>query len=160
MISNDNLEEFLEVAQDLKLRGINDIIEQSNEVKENECNDNDSGGIEENKAVNWDYEELDDSISIIVEENNGNVDDLVVQYASADTDGDNVFNDQTLEEPRFSKNGDNLWQCDLCDKTCKVKTNIKIHRLTHKKVKSFQCDICYKNSKTMDSLRKHKKKFH
>ena len=101
MISNDDLEEFLEVAQDLKLRGINDIIEQSNEVKENECNDNDSGGIEESKADNWDYEKLDDSIFNIEEESNGNVDDFVVKYASADIDGDNEFNDQTLEEPRF-----------------------------------------------------------
>ena len=50
-----------------------------------------------------------------------------------------------------------MWQCDDCQKTSKVKTNIYEHiEAVHVETPGYCCDICHKFCRTRNALRNHK----
>lgn len=55
--------------------------------------------------------------------------------------------------------GNNLkgFQCDICSKTFKDKTKLKLHREIHTDQRNVKCQQCGKGFKTMNCLRNHKR---
>ena len=52
-------------------------------------------------------------------------------------------------------------KCDLCDKICKTKQNLRVHkREIHDKIKPFFCELCGKSYSRKDKLEQHIKNVH
>ena len=51
--------------------------------------------------------------------------------------------------------GSRVWKCEVCRKTNKDKTNIRIHVETHLEGFEHHCPLCGKQSKSRKAMRKH-----
>lgn len=55
------------------------------------------------------------------------------------------------------ENNQRMYQCEICSKTCKDKTKLKLHREIHTNQRNVICQQCGKGFKTMNCLRNHKR---
>jgi len=56
--------------------------------------------------------------------------------------------------------GSRVWQCDVCNRTNKDKTNTKKHVETHFQGFEHHCTLCGKQSKSREAMRKHMANYH
>jgi len=73
------------------------------------------------------------------------------QQRSIKTEGADGYNIVNLE------NGQKLYQCDVCSKTFKDRSKMRVHREIHTSERNIICEVCSKHFKTLNCLRNHRR---
>jgi len=162
-IAQEELNKFLETAQELHVKGLQskheDVSDQNQRVNIKSDLEPKFPEIEKNYTRNqhptqqesWKLEELADSFA--------NSDVSLVQ-----TEEDNLLLNTNLEldlqiEQMIEKN-EELWQCKVCGNTAKLKRNLQNHVETHIEGISHTCHVCNKTCSTRNSLKVHISDYH
>jgi hypothetical protein len=155
-IAQEELNTFLETAQELQIKGLQRT--QENESDQNEGSDSKpivrprfSEMESFHKTVSDSFEEIADSVD-------GDI--ALVQTEEDDTIVFNTNLELDLHIEQMMEKSENLWQCKKCGKTAKHKTNLKSHVETHIEGVTHICHICNKTFSTRVSLRMHITDFH
>ena len=161
-VAQEELNKFLETAQELQVKGL-----QSNQEDEDNQNQSDGNRFEESKSPLLD--ELNSfhnpqNIETIIEPLDKLTESTEVASISSDEMNTSLNTNDELDlqiEQMIEKNGrGGLWQCKVCGKTAKQKSNIKYHAETHIEGLSHTCQICSKPFSTRNSLQFHIQKVH
>ena len=142
-IYQDDLSEFLEVADKLKINGLMDVKQETLDVSKNNLIDTDNQDLYEECFIDYNSDvsrklELnkeEDSLSLTIEEGKRAVDELIF------------------------KEGD-LWFCKSCDLSTKVKAIIRHHAETHIDGLLFFCPVCEQSFGSRKKLSNHKMRKH
>ena len=157
-IYQEQLDDFLEVAQKLKIAGLNSDQKQEAEVsKENfvttdhatftkEQEFNHQNPKSENKFAEQSYKHPNLSNTAIEK----------VSFPAMDMDTAEL--DEKIKEMIDVVNG--VFTCKLCGKTAKQKIVVKNHAETHFEGLSFPCQQCGKTFRSKNSFKVHQFKYH
>ena len=152
-IFQENLDNFLSIAQRLKISG----LLQSNLAQESKPDN-----------LDWteefiDYTESkskkenlckDSSRKRLTNRNQSNVDEGIVSLVNGDQDEIDRAVDEHIES--FS---DGL-KCSFCGKLAKTRQNIRAHVETHLEGISYPCPSCEKTFRSRNAVALHKSRFH
>ena len=161
-VFQDNLDQFLSIAQRLKVLGLlqNEIDE------EGDSNTKDSHEEIEKPYQNPNYKD-EISPSIV----NGNSKKVKKEHSSGSKERSLAINGNDQNEIRQSIDmhleicDDGSLKCTICGKTDKGnrasgKSLMRCHIETHIEGLSYQCPLCDKTFRSVNSLRAHKSRFH
>ena len=162
-ISKLNLNQFLEIAEDLKVRGL--------------CKETDNTLFERQLENSVDYEKVDDfdfltdadykvdsftdvacKVEIDVLKKTKKMKRKKVDVKSEDISALDIEIEKLMHQSGHSK--DRLWHCDVCYKSDPNKRKIKEHVETHIRGFTHSCDNCDTVSKSRAALKKHKQRVH
>jgi hypothetical protein len=157
-VAQDELNQFLETAQELQVKGL-----QSNQ--EDKSNQNQAGENSYKEFKSPKFEDVgsfqnphhDESVIYSLEKLVDTLDTKEFSLIPAD-DINNVesTNDELdLQIVQMIEKNGGLWQCKVCGKTTKHRSDIKGHAETHIEGISQTCHICSKPSSTRHALRVH-----
>ena len=164
-VAHEELEKFLEVAKDLKLKGMyepenlhqpkkvhDDKKESGTKIEEKETNSKKAlVEIEEQTDMRAEDFNFDNLLSTAVENDIVPEDLLKTGTKIVATDIDNL--DAKIEDMMFRENG--LWHCKMCSKSKVRKTNISSHIETNHLENSIPCNFCEVISRNRPALAKH-----
>ena len=154
-IYQEDLDRFLEVAQKFKLEGLlqqqgQDDTEELEELEEFQT-------LEEYKKEKI----ADAQMSNIKPEVKSLQRNSQIEKVSFDgrvLSSPNELNDKI--EQMFTRNSDNSYTCNTCDKTSRKRMHMKEHVEIHIEGLSYTCNTCGKTSRSATGLRLHKAKYH
>ena len=174
-ILQDDIHNFLEAAQKLKIEGLIEKMPPSEE-RETEL---DSEKTIETIEMKPDTENIDfknESISSIVEDQSAETpmskDKMSKPKKEKSVKTIAVFNQSILTkddikaivdnhiEKYENNDGEEVWKCRTCGKSSSNKVNLAKHVEIHIEGLSFECQVCGKSYKTRMSLDQHKKLKH
>ena len=174
-VAHNELDKFLEVAKDLKLKGIyeQENLHQSKDmpnIKESQVKKNPRktksktalAEIKDQKEVKTEDYNFDDisSSDLVVAEDGGKTAEDGGKTAEdgwktdASIEATDITNlDAQIEEMMFKENG--LWHCKMCDKSKPRKSNIISHVETHHMNNSIPCKFCEAIARNRPALAMH-----
>ena len=154
-VAQNELNAFLETAQELKLKGLqneDNVYEKINIIEASEVK-------LESRLIKTN---VDNYVAFLDDEN----DSLAVQQFVAKQEAEKPHplfdNDLDLEsrlEELIEKSVNN-WQCRICSKTFNTKRNMIQHSEIHVEGITHSCNVCMKTFSTKHSLRVHMSKIH
>jgi len=169
-IFQNDLDEFLNIAEELQLKGLRAgrNVDNKQEYIETASSSPQTLSMEHNQKLLIDTN-VDDSLttgdsSIKLERN--------VDIDTQDYTTKRVENVMTIEQSKDStlldqqilsimERTDNGWKCNMCNKVSQKKNHIKVHiEAIHIEATPHICYDCGKLSKTRDTLRMHRSRFH
>ena len=156
-LPQEDLTGFLETAQELQIKGLQNNMEDregrtqnlSNQYEEEQPNFQDKRGSEQNSSIDQGLlDTFDNSETDIVQTN----------------DEQNYVNDSNLEldlqiEQLMVKE-DRAWKCTVCGEISNEKAKIKRHTEKHIQGMSNMCNLCSKTFATRHSLQTHNNNIH
>jgi len=169
-VLHGQLDEFLETARELKLKGLYETqteikaekLENPKIVPENKVHATNES-IEENKnnRISLQNELYNDTEPLHIEI----LPESIVQgnesFPPNEEHSENVSKpSESIETHDMYEKVDNLWQCKVCQKTANQKCGIKRHIESHIEGVLHPCKICGKSYKTSNSLLVHKSRDH
>ena len=154
----DDLDNFLDIAQKLKIKGLigNDeerkskIIEEEF-IPEETVYQNQFQNVAKNEGYNENEEKsiVHSSINIIRKKRSG----------SNSTVNQSDINVKEILKNMISQVGEK-WKCNNCDKEAKTKGSIELHAEIHIEGLEFNCNKCDKTFRSRNQLAAHKSRFH
>ena len=160
-VSQEDLEEFLETATDLQIKGLLGDLKGMEENSKNEHkryhenNDNES---ELKNVANG-----EDSSKDMLIYPRQNTSSLKEYTADLFDEALGVDNELDIRVEDMLEKGISMWRCKVCGKTATHKSNLKQHAEIHIEGLSFSCNICNKTNKTFatrNNLRVHIQRSH
>ena len=139
-IYHEYLDRFLSIAKKFNLDGL--IV--PNEESDNYKHEDKDVIYQESKEYNQEHNF--ESPKIVKERS--------VKVVTQTFEAQNSEVDAKFEELVVSENG--IWRCTVCDKTMKMKRDMRRHLETHLSGLSYECQFCGKSFRSNDVLRKHK----
>ena len=169
-IRQEDLSEFLKLAQDLQIKGINLPTETENTKEVYAPLSNSSSQLLDSHSMSSNLLQSSDLLSCPSYEEINKVPQPKLEKRSSGSIGSHEY--QVIADPEISavtplsdsimhfENG--VWVCHKCGKCDKNKYNMRDHTDTHLTVSypTFLCSYCGKSYKTKNSLRVHKYKMH
>ena len=159
----DDLYQFMEVAQRFKLEGLTDIDEPKVTYRSYQT-------ILEPKVMPDEFSENKDSLSInrelseeVVESKNSayGTSHKNSQVSAINSDSFTSLDElKEIVKEEITKDEDGMWRCKRCPKVSRMKSHITDHVETHLEGISFPCNLCDKSYKMRDTLRSHVKRKH
>ena len=147
-IFQEQLDDFLEVAQKLKIAGLINTNTDYKEVKqENKITRNNPEKSKDTQENEY-FDSSAVSMANLIEEPRFQVEKL--KLPSMDT----TELDQKIQELIIVKGG--TFTCSLCGKTASTKQNLGKHVETHIEGLSFPCQQCDRSFRSRNTLQKHK----
>ena len=152
MIFQEQLDEFLEVAQKLKIVGLNSDTNHEQVKEENKLESQNNHFIDRH-SYNYENQFTND----LMKEDNillapvMNSSTQIKKLRYPEMDKTNL--DEKIEEMISVVDG--VFTCTICGTTCKQKVNLKKHIETHIEGLSFPCQQCDKTFRFRNSLQKH-----
>ena len=159
----DNVDKFLEVAQRFKLEGLLEVENNDEVIRHNL-----SGKLIEDEIRGDDEEVKEEEFDPPSEKRKEDIAKLQhtvtcttidkasiqmnTQILQIDTDDLEELDQKLLENMQNIAGG---YSCNICSKTTKLRSDMKIHVETHMEGLSFPCNTCGKEFKSRDSLRSH-----
>merc|ERR1712126_232539 len=165
-IFQEDLDDFLTVAQKLKIQGL--ISDSSTTQNTKEALDQDLSSPEQNKGqrktlVKMESEERNATLSDT--ENAKSKSEMQITSLNGSLTVQNTSElDNAVEDLIVEENG--IVKCKVCGKTstattkCNMRQNLKKHVEIHIEGLSFDCQHCDKSFRSRESLRKHKHRTH
>ena len=157
-IYQDDLDRFLEVAQKFKLEGLLQ--------KQGQDDTEEPEGLEELEEFQtleeYKKEKIADAqmsnIKPEVKSMQRNSQIEKVSFDETALSSPDELNDKI--EQMFTRNSDNSFTCNTCDKTSRHRGHMKEHVEIHIEGLSYTCNTCGKTSRSATGLRLHKAKYH
>ena len=160
-MAQEDLNNFLETAQELLVRGLQSNMEDENR-KSSKVRLNSDDNLAEFVTNTMQPEEINqkDSISESLEEFEDNFVNNDVDIIDKEEDKlvDNANLDTQIEQMIVKQEG--LWQCKVCGKSSGKKSNIQNHAEIHIEGVTHSCHICNKIFSTRHNLSTHVMKVH
>ena len=149
-ISQEELNNFLETAQELQVKGLQ--INQKNTSEQNQLvSTNEETETLGNQSVNMDESIMDPLETVNQSDSSDIKEENYVLSSDLDLD---LQIDQMIEK------NEGQWQCRVCSKRTKLMANMKHHAETQIKGVTHTCHICNKTLSKRESLRKHVSDIH
>ena len=151
-IYQEDLDRFLEVAQKFKLEG---LLQQQGQDDTEEPE-----GLEEleeylkEKIANPQMSNIKPEVKSM--QRNSQIEK--VSFDETALSSPDELNDKI--EQMFTRNSDNSFTCNTCDKTSRHRGHMKEHVEIHIEGLSYTCNTCGKTSRSATGLRLHKAKYH
>ena len=172
-VTKDHLGSFLEWAEDLKIEGLHNSLDNGNDIESREeaSDEADEKGdirniLEPVVDVNNCLEYFPINVGVkktkrvscnacgITVASNKNLKRHI--QALHHIKKDNERNKDTIDEEAEKK----FYNCDQCDYNSVHKNNIRSHMLVHSDTRSYKCTYCEKATKRPHDLKKHVKRAH
>jgi len=164
-ISQQELNKFLETAQELQVKGLqsNDEDESSQnrtvKTKSNvESNFTEMKGNLNPNLNPTQKESIFDSLEELADSFDNS--DCALVTLGEENPGLNTNRDLDLQIEQMMEKNEGLWQCKMCGKTSKKLGNLKNHVETHIEGVTHTCHICNKTTSTRISLQMHISNIH
>jgi len=160
-IAQEELNKFLETAQELQVKGLQRKQEDDSGQQETVWTTNfnvDPNCTEIKKNNNMKNQDLMKQESIL---DSLDLEELADTYNTNDvalvrTEEDDLGLNTSLElDLQMIQKNEEMWQCEVCGKIAKGNRNIKYHVETHIEGVSHTCDICNKTFSTRNNLKVH-----
>merc|ERR1719147_419493 len=149
LITNDELNVFLETGKELHIKGLDSDLTGSQErqiISENLSDPLERNNYPEEKMSTVSVEENADNNVVIKEEN------LLPQSSN---------NEISLQINEMIEKNEEMWRCRMCGKTAMHKGNLKQHiELHHLEGMAHDCHICNKTFLNRHNLRYHLSNIH
>ena len=167
-VSQQHLEQFLKLAQDLQLKGLIQENFKSEEIeppKEQTKREKDTkvssvvspldssvessyDDFEEQSLVKLKFDEVEDRSIVSVESFDGSL-------TSPSSKEELATKVSSMMERVTGEDGTNMWKCTVCGKTAKHKPGVSRHVEIHIEGLSFPCNICEQVFSSSSALRRH-----
>ena len=148
-IHQENLNRFLELADKLKLEGLQD---NGGNDDGSEITDDEALYRKETKLDITDHKPQRSSSTIMQRTEKVEEESLRDAFDSNRSEVETKFNEIVVKE-------NSLYKCTVCSKVVKDKTKMRNHIETHIEGLVYDCQTCKKTFRSNESLRKHTSKF-
>ena len=150
LITQNELNAFLETAQELKVKGLQSIEDDNLNMDESKTHCNESKGTDIEKTV----ETVDDEIQ---QYHNKEFYNKLVVPANKEDCVSNLDMNTTLNQQKeeLIEMSFGCWKCKICDQTAKSRWILKRHVEIHVQGVIHSCSICEKTFSTSHSLSTH-----
>ena len=154
-IFQENLDNFLSIAQRLKISGLlqSDLAHESK--PDNLDWTEEFMDYTESKSNKKENLCKDSSRKTLTDRNQRNIDEGIVSLVN----GDQEEIDKAVDEHIESFSDGNL-KCSICGKLAKTRQNIRAHVETHLEGISYPCPSCEKTFRSRNAVALHKSRFH
>ena len=143
-VAQDELNIFLEAAQELKIKGLQNKVETEINTSKSVAIKGESTRCMEDKSI---IKQGDIFSTLDTFENH---DAAMVREGESNT---NHELDYQIEQ--MIENNEGLWKCKICEKTSNRQSHIKIHAESHIEGFSHTCRFCNKTATTRKALKMH-----
>jgi hypothetical protein len=166
-ITQEELKQVLETAQDLQIKGLQGDLQglgQDESTNQKSGHHNINYGEYGKKQMEQNNEDILGNESIL-----DSLEELADSFQTTETalismdEGNpplNTNNEILLQIEQMLEKNDGLWKCKVCAKTSRTKQNIQAHAETHIDGVSHACHICSKTFSTRHSLQLHISNIH
>ena len=144
-IYQENLDRFLEIAKKFNLDGL--VAEEKDTFKE-EYPHAEITNYQENE-----YESVTQP-NQVYHPHSKPIIEKSLKVLSQNIEAQNSEVHEKFEELVVKENG--LWRCTVCDKTMKLRKDMRRHLETHLEGLSYDCQHCGKTFRSVNALRQHK----
>jgi len=148
-IAQEELNSFLETAQELQVKGLINHENCPELQTENNHEPSDESSIME---INSESDNLQ----------HGNNTEIILDslHELTDTFDNKELSELDLQIELMMEKNEGMWKCKVCGKMSKLKANIRKHAETHIEGGVHTCHICNKVTTTRHNLEKHINNFH